>query len=207
MKQGPQKRGRESADKEPAKKHGGPAAPAIQRRADGTLIFDDAPDFCPNLLPQQVLEQGAFGGAYFRPIKSGVTGKTHAGEEEELAALFGHLDKSLVNSDVADVARNKYRVKSGTDLAAWEGSGWIKAQDPYGWFQWYSRFVLGRRIADDARQIQRWRNFAGPKGRFKLNLIGKIKRAEASFDDAAISPVIRQGLLHWAYELTAADLE
>jgi hypothetical protein len=22
----------------------------------------------------------------------------------------------------------------------WEQSGWIVAQDPYGWFQWYCRF-------------------------------------------------------------------
>jgi hypothetical protein len=34
---------------------------------------------------------------------------------------------------------------------------------------------LGRRTEDDERQIQRWKNFTGPKGRFKLNLINKVK--------------------------------
>ncbi len=73
-------------------------------------------------------------------------------------------------------------------------------------FHRYCRFVYNnRRTDDDERQIQRWKNFTGPKGRFKLNLINKIKAAEARFDDASISPVIRQGLLHWGYELTAAD--
>jgi hypothetical protein len=205
MKKGaPQKRWREDEKESGAQKKG---APEFKRREDRTLIFEDRPDFRPSLLPQEVLAQGAFGGAYFRPIESGVTGLRHAGAEAEFAALFAGIDKALICSPKANVKRNKYGVKSGTELAAWEGSGWIKKQDPYGWFQWYCRFVMGRRSEDDERQIQRWKNFTGPKGRFKLNLIGKIKKAETTFDDASISPVIRQGLLHWGYELTAADCE
>lgn len=30
---------------------------------------------------------------------------------------------------------NKYGVTCGQSLEAWEGSGWIVAQDPFGWFQ------------------------------------------------------------------------
>ena len=26
----------------------------------------------------------------------------------------------------------------------WEESGWIKKQDPYGWFQWYCRYIIAR---------------------------------------------------------------
>jgi hypothetical protein len=35
---------------------------------------------------------------------------------------------------------NRYKVKCGASLEMWEQSGWIVAQDPYGWFQWYCRF-------------------------------------------------------------------
>ncbi len=28
-----------------------------------------------------------------------------------------------------------------------------------------------------------------------------------SWDDASVSPVVRQSMLHWAYELTEADFE
>ena len=35
---------------------------------------------------------------------------------------------------------NKYKVKCGASLETWEKSGWIREQDPYGWFQWYCRF-------------------------------------------------------------------
>ena len=31
--------------------------------------------------------------------------------------------------------------------------------------------------------------------------------AKAAFDDAAVSPVVRQTLLHWGYELTQADAD
>jgi len=45
----------------------------------------------------------------------------------------------------------------------WEGSGWISDIDPYGWFQWYCRFYMGRRSTDDDRQIARGMGVMGPK--------------------------------------------
>ena len=36
---------------------------------------------------------------------------------------------------------------------AWEDSGWIIEQDPYGWFQWYCRYSMGRRTDDDKRRL------------------------------------------------------
>lgn len=177
----------------------------VQRQPDGTLVFVDHPEFAPNLSPRDVMARGAFGGAYWRPIASAVTGKLHRDEHLEIAALAG-LSPDLLCRAVADPEHvNHYGVKAGTSLADWEAKGWIRACDPYGWFQWYARFAEGRRSEDDERQIQRWCNFAGPKGRFRRQLINKVAAAGARFDDASISPVIRQGLLHWGYELTAAD--
>jgi len=81
--------------------------------------------------------------------------------------------------------------------------GWIKAHDPYGWFQWYCRFYLGRRTSDDQRQLARWKSF---DGRWKSNLINRIRKANTSYDDFTISPAIRQSLLHWGIEVTEADV-
>ena len=88
-----------------------------------------------------------------------------------------------------------------------EEHGWIIPQDPRGWFQWYCRFYQGRRTADDARQISRWVGVAGAKGRWKTNLCKKCVHANKRFDDQTVSPVIRQTMLHWAYEITVQDVK
>jgi hypothetical protein len=94
--------------------------------------------------------------------------------------------------------------KFGLDY--WELKNWISAQDPYGWFHWYCRFYQGRRSIDDTRQISRWLNCCGPKGRWKNNIIRKIIQQEKEYDDFSVSPTIRQTLQHWGYELTIEDI-
>ncbi len=82
----------------------------------------------------------------------------------------------------------------------------MNKQDPYGWVQWYCRFYKGRRTPDDKRQIKRWLAFSGPKGRFKRRLVNMIKKKKTKYNDYKISPVIRQGLQHWAYRLVPSDV-
>jgi hypothetical protein len=60
--------------------------------------------------------------------------------------------------------------------------------------------------AADARQCARWCACASPRGRWRSQLCGAIARHGGSWADASVSPVIRQTLLHWAYELTEADM-
>ena len=79
----------------------------------------------------------------------------------------------------------------------------INPIDPYGWFQWYFRYWLSRRSADDKRQIARWK---GIVTRFKNKLIKIIKDANGRFDDYSISPKYRQILLLWGSELLETDL-
>ena len=122
---------------------------------------------------------------------------------------FAGVPKELYQSRKYSAARNLHCVKSGLDQAGWESSGWINACDPRGWTQWYFRFYSGRRLSggEDERQISRWSGVCGDKGRWKQNLIAKCMRDGAPHDDEQVSPVVRQTLLHWAYELTEADFK
>ncbi|EGD78432.1 STE/STE20/SLK protein kinase [Salpingoeca rosetta] len=84
---------------------------------------------------------------------------------------------------------------------------WMSNIDPFGWFQWYCRFYLGRRSSDDARQISRAKKCFGETGRWRINLCNKIMRASGRFDDTRVGPVVRQTLLHWGHELTKRDYD
>ena len=77
-------------------------------------------------------------------------------------------------------------------------------KDPYSWFQQYFRYWLGRKFHDDERRFTRWR---GIVSRLKGKLVKMIKDVNGRFDDYATSPMIRQVLLHWGYELVENDLK
>ena len=96
----------------------------------------------------------------------------------------------------------KYGVKCGTSLRFWENEGWINKIDPYGWFQWYFRYSLGRRWEDDKWKNNRWKKILS---RFRGKLVKMIRGAGRKFHDYSISPKIRQILLHWSYQLTEKD--
>jgi hypothetical protein len=167
------------------------------------IIFKDYPEFKPNLTPYQIFKSGAFGGTYWRPIYSSITKKKYKNQYKKYD--WKDISKEYLCSNICDKLKNKYKVNSGTSLEYWEKKGWIHPQDPYGWIQWYCEFYNGRRTKDDKRQIKRWLNFAGPNGRFRKRLIKLIKINNTKYNDYQISPIIRQGLLHWAYELTNED--
>lgn len=179
-----------------------------KRDKDGYLIFTDYPQFRPNLTPKQIFEVGAFGGTYWRPIYSGVTGKNYKNMHRKYTFLKGIPDsKMTLPYENYDKSINRYGVKVGSTYEFWVSKGWIKPQNPYGWMHWYCDFYSGKRGSDDERQINRWLALAGPSGRFKRNLINRIKKAGKQFDSFDISPAIRQTLLHWGIEITANDLK
>jgi len=190
-----------------------------ERDASGHLKqFKAAPaHFRPNLTPRQMLLKGMHGGIYFNP-KGGKPGIRYPRStypkgipgvsiDEFPPEWFTGVPVELFLSRRYSAAHNCYRVKSGLDQAGWESSGWINDVDPRGWTQWYFRFYMGRRLPDgeDERQIGRWSGVAGVKGRWKQNLIAKCLRDESTYDDVSVSPVVRQTLVHWAYELCEAD--
>lgn len=165
-------------------------------------------DFKPNLTPRQMFKQGAFGGTYWRPIYSSITKKNYKNEHKKFpSSWWTGIPEDHLSSPDCDIKRNKYKVNVGTSLDFWESKGWITKYDPYGWVQWYCNYKQGRRTPDDERQIKRWLQLAGPKGRFRLWLITQIQKHNGKYNDPTISPKIRQTLLHWGYELTKADYD
>ena len=158
-------------------------------------------DFGANKTPVEVIREGAFGRTYFRDIYSSINEKSYKRSWKEFDQLK-NIDQRFYCSDNYDVSINKYGIKCGKSLRFWENNGWINKIDPYGWFQWYFRYWLGRRSKDDKRQINRSKKIVS---RFRGKLVKMIKDAGSKFDDYSISPKIRQMLLHWGYELTEKD--
>jgi len=174
------------------------------------IIFDDYPEFTPNLTPKQMFELGSFGGTYWRPIKSKFFKKKLKNKHKKYIWLNDiDSDKLTRPFDEYDKKINKYGVKVGTTLEFWEEKGWINKKDPYGWVQWYCEFYSGRRSKDDERQISRWSKLTGSNGRFRKWLVTQIlkKGTKDDWDNHDISPAIRQTLQHWGYKLTKKDFD
>ena len=160
-------------------------------------------NFNPNKTPIQIIKEGAFGDVYFRDVYSNINTKWCRNSWKEFMHLK-NIDARLYASDYYDINVNEYGVKCGTSLRLWENKGWINEIDPYGWFQCYFRYWLGRRSKDDKRQINRWKKIVS---RFRGKLVKMIKNSGNKYNDHSISPKIRQILLHWGYELRKKDFE
>ena len=132
--------------------------------------------FKPQLTPKKMLELGVFGGSYFSSrIK------------EYPKSWF----KNAKTSAKFEVNLNRFRVKSGMSKKQWLEKGWIFKEDPLGWFQWYCRFSIGRRIPHiDEIQIKRWKNF-------RRHVIAIKKNCESA--DINCRRRQRQAILQWAY--------
>ena len=133
--------------------------------------------FTPELTPPQMLELGVFGGKYMTDCR-----------EEFPAAWF---KKARLCAERHDPRLNFFGVNASQPLSVWRRNGWIHKQDPRGWFQWYCRYYMGRRSADDVRQIRRWRAIA-------RHIAAIRKNCEAG--DLECRPRQRQAVLHWAYD-------
>ncbi|MGB7240978.1 MAG: hypothetical protein WBC93_02685 [Sulfitobacter sp.] len=136
-----------------------------------------ADDFKPHYTPREMLEMGVFEGKYINDC-----------QDEFPAEWFARAKIS----QKADVSLNYFGIKSRQPLSVWQQKGWIYGPDPRGWFQWYCRYYLGRRLPEtDKIQIKRWRGFARHAGQIRANCYP---------GDVFCRPRQRQGLLQWSHD-------
>ena len=135
------------------------------------------PAFRPELTPAEMLRLGVFGGKYMTDCRDEFPARWFAGAKLAVGAR--------------DPALNFFGVDASQKLSVWRAKGWIHPDDPRGWFQWYCRYYMGRRMEDDARQIGRWRAIRR-----------HVRQIERHCDrgDVFCRPRQRQALLHWAYD-------
>jgi hypothetical protein len=138
---------------------------------------DFAPDFKPHFSPKDMLQMGVFEGKYMNDCRG-----------EFPADWFDNAKLSKT----ADPSLNYFGIKSRQSLQVWRKKGWIFDPDPRGWFQWYCRYYMGRRIEwMDEVQIKRWKAFARHAGQIKAN---------CEPGDLSCRPRQRQALLQWSYD-------
>lgn len=137
------------------------------------------PDFKPHLTPPEMLELGVFDGVYMRDCT-----------DEFPKSWFKNAKLAEAGPDPE---LNFFKIHASQPLSEWKRKGWIYNDDPRGWFQWYCRYYMGRRLNDgeDERQIKRWRAFARHAAQVQHN---------CRQGDFHCRRRQRQALLHWAYD-------
>lgn len=139
---------------------------------------DFDPEFQPELTPAEMLELGVFGGKYMTDCRN-----------EFPASWF---EKAKLSPERKDPSLNFFGVDASLPLVEWQRRGWIFPEDPRGWFQWYCRYYMGRRIPEmDQRQIARWKAMRRHIVQIRKNCLP---------GNLSCRPRQRQALLHWAYD-------
>lgn len=135
-------------------------------------------EFQPELSPAEMLQLGVFGGRYLTDCRA-----------EFPPSWF---IKAKLSPEKKDPKINFFGVDASQPLSVWQKKGWIYHEDPRGWFQWYCRYFMGRRLAEeDRRQIRRWKAMKRHIAQVKRNCLK---------GDSSCRPKQRQALLHWAYD-------
>ena len=136
------------------------------------------PEFRPELTPAEMLKLGVFGGKYLTDCR-----------DEFPASWF---KGAKLSPERSNPSLNFFGVHASQPLSVWRVKGWIHRDNPRGWFQWYCRYYLGRRLPDeDARQIKRWKAIQRHVRQLQMN---------CERGDVFCRKRQRQALLHWAYD-------
>ena len=138
------------------------------------------PEFKPELSPAEMLELGVFSGVYMRDCTA------------EFPSSWFLNAKLSPEGAKSNPKLNFFKVAASMPLSHWMEKGWVHKDDPRGWFQWYCRYFMGRRMPEeDLRQIKRWRAIRRHAGAVSKNCLP---------GDLNCRRKQRQALLHWAYD-------
>ena len=163
-------------------------------------------DFRPDLSPGEMLMLGVFEGKYLNDCVA----------EFPAEWFLGALMTGRLSPEGADPERcNLFGVKSRQPLTVWRENGWAPSRgrrgvtddhysgalgdpsrnpDERGWFQWYCRYWMGRRIPElDDIQIRRWRAFRRHAGALRGGCPAWARNRRCRLRE-------RQALLQWAYD-------
>lgn len=150
----------------------------LSYRVREIICHEFDPEFKPDLKPREMLALGIFGGKYMTDC------------QREFPKSWFTLAK--VSPQKKDVSLNFFSVDASQLLSEWKRKGWIHKDDPRGWFQWYRRYYMGRRMPEeDARQIKRWKAIRRHAAQIRKNCRSRELSCHARQ---------RQALLHWAYD-------
>lgn len=139
---------------------------------------DFAPGFTPDLTPSEMLHLGVFGGKYMTDCR------------DEFPDEW--FDGARLSHEEHRPELNHFGVNASLPLSEWERRGWLHPADPRGWFQWYCRYWMGRRMpGEDERQISRWRAF-------RRHVAQLQKACPQGLEECR--PKQRQALMNWAYD-------
>jgi len=153
-------------------------------KLDANLGDIDHPEFKPFFSPRDMLKFGVFEGKYLNDCVL----------EYPKEWFLDAIGEGTLSPSGADVNCNFFSIKSRMNLEDWIEKGWIPQiegdPDNRGWFQWFCRYWLGRRIPNlDEVQIKRWKAFKRHYGQVSKNC-----------HDLDCRPKQRQALLQWSYD-------